>query len=430
MPYDNPENRNIKREYDLINKKYIAHTDMLGTANTINYPHPEVEPRGPSLFGSGHGRVIGGGMGCADWHGSSARKHYGDDKSEHEMTGGAILGLQDGTLCGDMSKPKFSRTHYKEAKKLETPVRFGELGNALPSDIGLSSQGMPSANYKRGYAQKDQSPLETQSLGVAQKDGLIGNGMSGGIQNAPGAIKRANYHPPSFMKRNADGTDSPMQMYVPPKKHDFWDDFADGFTDAFTGILDVAAPVLNMVPGLGSVGKVASTVSGVAKGIAGRGKVMKACHHKHKNKCKCPKLQGGNGFAAGTHMDTGFGVTDGATSSNTKPSKLQPHDPINRPLRGGAILGLVKGNSTLDNTNVRPAYAVNKKTVQSTSKKMLDHPVVKSEMPSSTLSGLGKHKDVNPKRPNARAAIVRKVMAEKGLKLIEASKYVKEHGLY
>jgi hypothetical protein len=34
------------------------------------------------------------------------------------------------------------------------------------------------------------------------------------------------------------------------------------------------------------------------------------------------------------------------------------------------------------------------------------------------------------KKPNARAEIVRKVMAEKGMKMIEASKYVKEHGLY
>ena len=35
-----------------------------------------------------------------------------------------------------------------------------------------------------------------------------------------------------------------------------------------------------------------------------------------------------------------------------------------------------------------------------------------------------------PKRKNARAQVVAKVMREKGLKLIEASKYVKEHGLY
>jgi hypothetical protein len=35
-----------------------------------------------------------------------------------------------------------------------------------------------------------------------------------------------------------------------------------------------------------------------------------------------------------------------------------------------------------------------------------------------------------PKRHNKRAEIVRKVMAEKGLKMIEASKYVKAHNLY
>jgi hypothetical protein len=34
------------------------------------------------------------------------------------------------------------------------------------------------------------------------------------------------------------------------------------------------------------------------------------------------------------------------------------------------------------------------------------------------------------RKPNARAAIVKKVMAEHGMKMIEASKYVKAHGLY
>jgi len=35
-----------------------------------------------------------------------------------------------------------------------------------------------------------------------------------------------------------------------------------------------------------------------------------------------------------------------------------------------------------------------------------------------------------PKRTNARAVVVKKVMAEKGLSMIEASKYVKAHNLY
>jgi hypothetical protein len=35
-----------------------------------------------------------------------------------------------------------------------------------------------------------------------------------------------------------------------------------------------------------------------------------------------------------------------------------------------------------------------------------------------------------PKRTNARAAVVGRIMKEKGMKMAEASKYVKEHGLY
>jgi len=48
-----------------------------------------------------------------------------------------------------------------------------------------------------------------------------------------------------------------------------------------------------------------------------------------------------------------------------------------------------------------------------------------SEMQGSDMSGMGK-----PKRPNPRAEIVKKVMAEKGLSMIEASKYVKANNLY
>ena len=51
------------------------------------------------------------------------------------------------------------------------------------------------------------------------------------------------------------------------------------------------------------------------------------------------------------------------------------------------------------------------------------HPVPKAQMPSSTMSG-GKGGKAK------RAEIVKKIMKEKGLKLIEASRYVKEHNLY
>jgi len=53
-------------------------------------------------------------------------------------------------------------------------------------------------------------------------------------------------------------------------------------------------------------------------------------------------------------------------------------------------------------------------------------------MPSSSFSGGKKAKKVadKPKKVNKRAEIVKKVMKEKGLKLIEASKYVKANNLY
>jgi hypothetical protein len=58
--------------------------------------------------------------------------------------------------------------------------------------------------------------------------------------------------------------------------------------------------------------------------------------------------------------------------------------------------------------------------------------------PMDSLKTLGKaygavnkiQKAVGGRKPNARAEIVKKVMREKGLKMIEASKYVKAHGLY
>jgi len=53
--------------------------------------------------------------------------------------------------------------------------------------------------------------------------------------------------------------------------------------------------------------------------------------------------------------------------------------------------------------------------------------VEKALMNSSTMSGMGK---VAKGKKGDRAAIVKKVMEEKGMKMIEASKYVKENNLY
>lgn len=50
--------------------------------------------------------------------------------------------------------------------------------------------------------------------------------------------------------------------------------------------------------------------------------------------------------------------------------------------------------------------------------------------PTPPVSGSGRKKSASPRKPSERGAIVSKIMKEKGLSLPQASKYVKEHGLY
>jgi len=56
--------------------------------------------------------------------------------------------------------------------------------------------------------------------------------------------------------------------------------------------------------------------------------------------------------------------------------------------------------------------------------------VLKPIAQAATQKAVGKIEGAGRRGRNARAEIVKRVMAEKGLKLIDASKYVKEHGLY
>jgi hypothetical protein len=364
MPYKNAANIAVARDIDQINRRYIAHTDMNGNTNAINYNNLSVEPMGHILSGFGHaGRIVGGGMGCADFQRSSASKHYKEDNDG--LSGGAILGLQDGTIAGDRTRP-MSRVRKFKAEGDKDNKAFGALGDSLPSNIGLSDQNIPAATYQQGFAQKDDSPLETQ--------------------------------PESFVR-------------------------------AFGG--------------------------------AKRGRKPRPpcpCGAKTKRSCKCC-LEGGNGFATGSHMDTGFGVTLGAADNGGVKSTglLNLKDTPAKKLRGkgkvgGAVLGLVKppvqGKMDATVSEQKPAPGTTaKRTVKSTPKKVLDKLVEKAQLPSSTLSGLGKKKHpsdvesvgsvkapakakrVASEKSKARAQLVKKIMSEKGLSLPHASKYIKENNL-
>jgi hypothetical protein len=90
-----------------------------------------------------------------------------------------------------------------------------------------------------------------------------------------------------------------------------------------------------------------------------------------------------------------------------------------------AYMGRGKKEAVTDESGNPLLPTTTKRTVRSTAKKEVKPMTEKAQLPSSTLSGLGKMKKHNP-----RAEIVKKVMAEQGLGMIAASSYVKEHGLY
>lgn len=426
MPYKDPVNEHVKRVTNSINRRFIAHTDMLGSTNAINSRNPSVEPQGNKLFG--RGRIIGGGEGCAHWTASSANKRYDTKtKDRSQMSGGAILGLQDGTIAGDMSKPIQSKTHYDSdsgsgSESDKDNNKFGALGNALASRLEAAPLGPTASNARSGYAHKDNSPLETQSAEAAKK---LGFGKT--------------------TKRPRKSTKN-----QPMEGDGFFSDMWDGIKSGANTIASVAKPLLHLIP------HPAAQAAATGLDVMGYG-APKECScpllksGKAPKRCKCgARMSGGSGFAAGTHMDVGSGETMGISSHKKTVGAGKPRG---RPRKtGGAVLGLVKAPvaGPLDNTPA--AYGNVKVTPQSTSKIELDKPTTKADMPSSTLSGLGKQKRTRkpkaladgrspagsetrgaPKvggKRSARADIVKKVMKDRGCTLMQASSIVKKEGLY
>jgi len=524
MPYKDPVNEHVKRVVSSINRRFIAHTDLLGSTNAINSKNPSVEPQGSSLLGQG--RTIGGSKGCASWSAGAATKHYEKSDEPSERSGGAILGLQDGTLAGDRSKPKYSQTSYK-APETDNTGKFGALGDAFASRLDAKPLGPVAANSRSGYAHKDDSPLESQDLAYAQQHGLSG-GMSRNVPISKHQQEKKNREIEKYKTLQASKTpeewaeirkqeqqakidafnsmsDEEKQAYndnyyrthperhtgnwvkPPTKQNSFWDDFGD----TFKSVGSFAKPLVGLIPGVGpmaqqamtqagmghptghgsrectcprlksgkapkrckcgarlqgegffddvwsgikSVGSIAKPFVGLipgygpaaqmAMGMAGMGAPSECTCPRLKSgkapkRCKCGYLTGkgmigGSGFAAGTHMDVGSGETFGISS----------HGPTRGAGRrkGGAVLGLVKAPVAGPLDHSPPAYGNKKAGPKATSKKDLDRPTTKADMPSSTLSGMGKK--------SARAEIVKKVMKERGVKLMEASSIVKKEGLY
>jgi hypothetical protein len=383
MPYDNDYNKKIARDNSYFVKRFVEHTDALGTSQTINYVNPSVQG----------GAMVGGGVGCAEWKSSSASKHEAGEQAKcpcaedgeclcggtnlgHEQDpvgyGGAILGLQDKPV----RKPRAKRTLKN----------FGTLG--LTTNMSVRAPVMPAATAVRASAIKDpNSPLEAESAeeakhltvggskdktssplrrGRPRKSG--GNGFASGTHMDNGEGPHTDGVKPRKSKKSGGSTfnDEPVARKAARKAN------GDKYAAAKSGG-GVVGDVIDFVKELMTPAKKAP--SWVGADIAGDINERSARKKRAATRAK------------------GWKAIGGAHTTDESGDPLLP--------------------------------TTTKRTVKSTAKKEVSPMTEKAQLPSSTLSGLGKVKRANP-----RAEIVKKVMADRGCSMIEASKAVKAEGLY
>jgi len=160
MPYDNEYNRMLARDIDYFNRKYITHSDATGQG-TVDYRSSYASnPR------------VGGGAGSA----------------EYKLNGGAILGLQDGTVMGGPKVKPPNRAVLSTFSSLGAPLQPASGFTINKSNVSQAvRQALEEQNlYGRGREEqssqaelkkildaemkKEQSKFQKKTENYAEKD--------------------------------------------------------------------------------------------------------------------------------------------------------------------------------------------------------------------------------------------------------------------
>ena len=123
MPYDNDYNRMISRDIDYFNRKYVMHCSTTGQG-TIDY----------------RAEMSGGCNSCEGGGAGSKTFHSGDD-SDEEMSGGAILGIQSGTVLGGPETARETRRVISSFSSLGAPIGFSP--NAINNPVSRAQDAPP-----------------------------------------------------------------------------------------------------------------------------------------------------------------------------------------------------------------------------------------------------------------------------------------------
>jgi hypothetical protein len=493
MPYDNEYNRMIARDIDYFNRKYVAHSDITGQG-TIDYRSSYSD-----------NAILGGGAGCA----------------EYKMKGGAILGLQDGTMLGGPKVKTPSRAVISTFSSLGAPVQPASglvvANAAAPTVVNAVRQALEEKQlYGRGMIggsgneaelrrmldaemKKGQAKLESKTKSYADRDANkeVDKAISNELRGS-GKLKgkgKEGVRSKAELKAVLDNEVKKEEEKINKQTHDLNVREAEkevarevasakrskgGF---FGAIARAAAPVLK---------RAATTVAtNVAKNVGAKAMQHaqnmfmppeapepKEPHQSHldyesestssstetsttdestsstetsteesteseeeeekskkgKRGAKGSKGSSGNNCPpckdAYNNMNKDRASNVGAKSQFERPTNLRKSAMDKGDTKGGSLLGKPRPQKSVAEHMAKPAIRNSRRGSGKGGSFIESVPAsiglqegvkVKSEMKGSYMSGGGKGK---------RADIVKKVMKEKGISMIEASKYVKQHNLY
>lgn len=187
----------------------------------------------------------------------------------------------------------------------------------------------------------------------------------------------------------------------------FWNDFADGFKQGFSGTANLLEPLTNALPG--------GTIFNQGRKMVGLGRRDDYAQERDmENSAKYNKMLDESGMRGMSIEDQRKKRFEEARREGIAPFRDLTHGLIDAV---GAIPGM-SGVAGVAREGVKYLPGIGS---------------LMGKGKTGAYEGKGRRKRA-PAGANdgrrKRAEVVRQVMREKGLKMIEASKYVKEHGLY
>ena len=260
---------------------------------------------------------------------------------------------------------------------IDAPSMFPQTSAVRRAKKGMADSRAMAEQHERYNPVNPKSELMTNYTGMGHCVGGSATPSMGLSQYRGGkkhTLKDHLEHPTKgFGKQKKPSEAHMMGQHLSKHIHElhgagFWSDFGQGFKQGFTGTLDALKPATSFIPGFNQVMDTGRSVVGWGKSEEQRAteQMSKKRLGRSRNKSDIPLLSGN---------------VDG--------------------VRGGANTGAYEGHGKLMEGGMLGQDG---------------HGMRKKRMVGAGVS--------------ARASLVKKVMAEKGLNMIQASKFVKEHNLY